>query len=520
MDVPEVETSRGVSMEECRQAYTKHTFKASDGKVLKVEPGEELLYQFVEDGSITVLGYNTYCKGVNLPLHHTQIAEQSLVLTQVRFTLDKEVFLRTKDGKMLARQRRQALPEECFWQDAGCVDNGIAYSFDKGTISCPYKMVRTVQLQRLQNNRRIWIDDELGLFFNTTLTRKLKLKGCPIINITYTTYEGIYITTSPEAKELSTVKSLNLHEDVSLGPTLEYFHYRNSLLVKSLIRRQQTGDCQAWLEIGNTRDHPHPTLQQRGLFTRRIGPVVHEYQCKSIHIPMVELDHCLVGIPVLMRGELHMIDPDSRVISPHLETQPCESGFPMLMRTVGDNPIWVQISRDIIQVKDPAPLIERIQFQESEHMTTLYTREELTAWERFSSFPAVQRTKTQKILNSLCSDGKCEEASMSGNYGRFDLEEIKSHAENVGKEILAKMNPLGFINSYWQGFKDMILHLLMLEYLVIILSACIALIKFGLVPTLAALINRLSIDWGRLRAKRGPTPEVRMQRLLDAAENI
>ena len=235
---------------------------------------------------------------------------------------------------------------------------------------------------------------------------------------------------------------------------------------------------------------------------------------------MVELDHCLIGIPVLMRGELHMIDPDSRVISPHLETQPCESGFPMLMRTVGDNPIWVQISRDIIQVKDPAPLIERIQFQESEHMTTLYTREELTAWERFSSFPAVQRTKTQKILNSLCSDGKCEEASMSGNYGRFDIEEIKSHVENVGKEILAKMNPLGFINSYWQGFKDMILHLLMLEYLVIILSACIALIKFGVVPTLAAIINRLSIDWGRLRAKRGPTPEVRMHRLIDAAENI
>ena len=109
---------------------------------------------------------------------------------------------------------------------------------------------------------------------------------------------------------------------------------------------------------------------------------------------------------------------------------------------------------------------------------------------------------------------------MSGNYGKFDLEEIKSHAENVGKEILAKMNPLGFINSYWQGFKDMTLHILMLEYLVIILSAGIALIKFGLVPTLAALINRVSIDWGRLRAKRAPTPEIRMQRLLDAAENI
>ena len=143
--------------------------------------------------------------------------------------------------------------------------------------------------------------------------------------------------------------------------------------------------------------------------------------------------------------------------------------------------------------------------------------EELTNWERFSSFPAVQRTKTQKILNLLCSDGKCEAAGMSENYGRLDLKEITSHAERMGKEILAKMNPLGFINSYWQGFKDMILYLLMLEYLVIILSACIALIKFGVEHTLAAIINRLSIDWGRLRAKRGPTPEVRMQRLLDAA---
>ena len=520
MDVPEVEISREVSMEECQKAYTKHTFEASDGKILRVEPGEVVLYQFVEDGSITVVGYNTYCKGVNLPLHQSQIAEESLVLTQVRFTLDKEVFLRTKDGKMLAKMRRQALPEECFWQDLGCVDNGMAFAFDKGTISCPYKLVRTVQLQQQESNGRIWMDNDLGLLFNTTVSRRLKLKGCLVMNITYTTYAGILITTSPEAKELSSVKGLNIHEDISLGPTLEYFHHQNALLVKSLIRRQQTGDCKSWLEISNTRDHPHPTLQQRGLFTRRIGPIIHEFQCKSLHVPMVELDHCLVGIPVLMRGEIQMIDPDSRVISPHLETQPCESGFPMLVRTAGSNPIWVQISRDIIQVKDPKPIIERVQFQENEHMTTLYTREELANWERFSSFPAVQRTKTQKILNSLCSDGKCEDASMSGNYGRLDLSEITSHAERVGKEILAKMNPLGFISSYWQGFKDMIIHLLMLEYSMIIISGCIAMIKFGVVSTLAALINRLTIDWGRLRAKRGPTPELRMQRLIDAAENV
>ena len=86
---------------------------------------------------------------------------------------------------------------------------------------------------------------------------------------------------------------------------------------------------------------------------------------------MVELDHCLTGVPVLLRGELHMIDTDSRVITKHLEVQPCEMGFPMLIRTAGDNPIWVQISRGILQVKDPKPLKERIIYQDNERMSTL-----------------------------------------------------------------------------------------------------------------------------------------------------
>ena len=134
------------------------------------------------------------------------------------------------------------------------------------------------------------------------------------MNLTYTTYEGIMITTSLGAKELTPVRGLNVHEDISLGPTLELFHHHNHLLVKSLIRRQKEGDCEAWLRISNSRDHPHPTLKQRGLFTRRIGSIIHKYRCKNLHVPMVELDHCLVGIPVLMHGELQMIDTDSWVI--------------------------------------------------------------------------------------------------------------------------------------------------------------------------------------------------------------
>jgi len=82
MDVPEVEREEPVSLEQCMEAK-KGFFHYPDGKKLKISPGETVLYQFVEDGSITVHPTNTYCEGVSLPLHQGILADQSLILTQV-----------------------------------------------------------------------------------------------------------------------------------------------------------------------------------------------------------------------------------------------------------------------------------------------------------------------------------------------------------------------------------------------------------------------------------------------------
>ena len=286
-----------------------------------------MLYQYVEDGSITVLGYNTFCKGVKLQLHHSQIADQSLVLTQIRFTLDKEVLLRNKNGKMLTKQSRKTMPDECYWQEQGCIDSSFAYVFDKGALSCPFKRVRAVQLLQ-DDDSKLLIDAQLGLLFNTTETRKLEVEGCPCLNLTYTTYDGVIISMDMEAKDLPLVKALNIHEANSLGPALEFFHHNNHNLVQSLIRQQLEGNCEAWMQISNLRDHPHPTLKQRGLFTRRVGSIIYEYACKNVQTPMVELDHCLTRVPVLLHGELHMIVTDSRVI---LRYNPANRVFPFCL---------------------------------------------------------------------------------------------------------------------------------------------------------------------------------------------
>ena len=234
MDVPEVEIAKDVSVEECRKAYTEHIFAAPDGKSLKVEPGDSVLYQFIEDRSITVHRYNTYCQGVILQLHHSQMAEESLVLTQIRFTLEKETFLRNKSGKMLAKISRRSVPDECWWKSGGCIDGSLAFIFNE--LMCPYKRVQPVQLQHeVENNLLL----QLGFLFNVSETKKLTMEGCPGINLFYTTYEGVYLTMNIEAKELEVVRSLNIHESNSLGPTLEFFHYSNHKLVQSLIQKQK-----------------------------------------------------------------------------------------------------------------------------------------------------------------------------------------------------------------------------------------------------------------------------------------
>ena len=101
MDVPEIESDEPVTLEQC-MTPKKGSYNSPDGKRVQISPGETILYQYIEDGSITVHPMNTYCEGVSLPLQGT-LADQSLVLTQIRFSMISEVYLRTRGGKTAAK---------------------------------------------------------------------------------------------------------------------------------------------------------------------------------------------------------------------------------------------------------------------------------------------------------------------------------------------------------------------------------------------------------------------------------
>lgn len=61
MDVPEVEAEQEVTLDQCLAARNKGFYTARDGKKMKIAPGGTIIYQYVEDGSITLHLTNTYC---------------------------------------------------------------------------------------------------------------------------------------------------------------------------------------------------------------------------------------------------------------------------------------------------------------------------------------------------------------------------------------------------------------------------------------------------------------------------
>ena len=181
----------------------KGFYNTPDGKQVPIAPGETILYQFIEDGLITVQPTNTYCEGVSLPLHQGTVANQSLVLTQIRFSMLREVYLKTRGGKTAAKYSRVSLPTGCA--RSWCLDGPRVYLLDAEVQACPFKRIRSVSLRH--KGTHLMISDELAMLFNVTKTEVLLLPGCPQITLHQTALGTVSFTFDKRAAGLPEVMS-------------------------------------------------------------------------------------------------------------------------------------------------------------------------------------------------------------------------------------------------------------------------------------------------------------------------
>ena len=81
--------------------------------------------------------------------------------------------------------------------------------------------------------------------------------------------------------------------------------------------------------------------------------------------------------------------------------------------------------------------------------------------------------------------------------------------------MLNNLNPLGFVSREFSLIKEFILISLAIEYLTILVSYAMAILMFDLMPTIAALINRINAGPGQ-----APEPEIDCYCPVDIANKI
>ncbi len=307
MDVPEVEEEEPVTLEQCLEAR-KGLYTSPNGKKVNISPGETILYQYVEDGSITVHPTNTYCQGCPSAFYKGTLADQSLILTQIQFSMLCEVYIRSRGGKTAAKFSRIALPSDCNKQ--WCLDGPKVYLLDKQVQSCPYKRIRTASLR--PEGTSMMISEDLAMLFNTTKKDHVAWLS----------------TFDKRAAGLPEVVSRDMGSDQELIPTLKYLEHQNSLALSDLNNMVERSGCSTWLNIKNDQDYLHPLPREPGLFVCRTGEILREYHCRMIEVPIAEAPICMSGVPVLVHGVKFTVNLDSQVITPHISAQPCNEHYP------------------------------------------------------------------------------------------------------------------------------------------------------------------------------------------------
>ena len=177
---------------------------------------------------------------------------------------------------------------------------------------------------------------------------------------------------------------------------------------------------------------------------------------------------------------------------------------------------WVKVGKRVLQAVTPTPLQDRIEFTATGKLTTLYTADELHDWEQFNAFPTMQRSRHQRILNELCLGETCSYGSNSLLQKPYDISQLSTEAEEA---LLAKLNPFGFWSAEWNLVKEAITSVLILEYFSVMITCISATLMYRVKAMIGALINRITLNWSRLRAcKRPITKAIQLERLLNNTE--
>ena len=438
-----------LSLSECGDVVATQILTTEDGKQIRIIPGTEVTYKYLDTGEVTLSEGNVGCEGGELKIagkKHSNIVEFVTItykVTQVEVT---EVGGRLKIDEGL-------LAPACAVAYGGCSLEDMTLVIDAGKVNrCPYGEVRRTKFQGFQyQGKEMMISDEHKILVEVKEEVPLPADCRSRGQMRRTNFDRLFLFSGGPGPDGPThIQSQEVDLELETRVTDFYMEYWTLSLTMEDRAEWQSEFC----ELAATRLTEEQIVLHGDHLLRMKGEIIHEFKCEWVVVTSTagykaDGDRCLDHLPVFTaQRELSYLAPITRILTPRaaVSTLNCSTNFP----------ITVEDKQGRMITANPAVVLVEVEMSEyhnrngGDHNHTelfdvkslLYTTEEVSEYEQMLLGPGGERAVTRQFSSYYCqATGEC---SPSRNTQDFKWQQILQE-------------PSRLLTGWWEDAKEWML---------------------------------------------------------------
>jgi len=432
-----------VSIQDCLDISKTNFLITEDQRSLPASLGTNIIYKYIEAGSVTMSESNAACEGGELRLQGKR-HENIIRLVTVSFTIRKvELYLE----RGILKNEKETFPRICS-MGGGCVLDSATLIYDASLVpSCSYELIRVSEFESITIEGKLhFINDEHKLLFEVKESVSSPTVCRLGSNPRKTNFDKLLLYPGDLTNTLQFMDAGTIDLELETRVTDFYLAQWSLTTAKETEVKWRSEFCQ----LATEKLQNDQTLLHGDHILKMQGEVINEHPCRKIRVRNrigrgTGEDGCLDHLPVyLPTEELIYMAPITRILVPRsaVSIVNCSSHYPRIYEDVEGRLITAN------------PMIQQVTIPLTEHhflntsarnhqevfkfSSLLYTRDEIESYESMLRGHAGERAATKKFAAFYCqSTGEC---SPSRDPNQFHWDKL--------------LNPMELIDEWWETIKD------------------------------------------------------------------
>lgn len=398
-------------------------YKTEDDRSLRVAPGAEVAYKYIETGAVTLSEHNVACEGGNLRVNGKDHDNIIRLVTVTLITTELEVL----ESEGVLRVNGVPLPRKCSLMLEGCELDEYTLAFDAAKINlCPYALVRVDMFQKLvDGSKQLRRSEQHKLMFELGDQLDIPHECLSRGRLWRTNFDRLFLFSGDLATRVDLIDTVTIDLELETRVVdyfLTYLVWEGMIETRSKFAYEICESTAGGLGRDQTMLHDNHVL-------KRQGEIILEFPCAQVTVRTrlghkAEGGNCLDHLPVyLPDGTLEYLTPISRVLVQRdsVSIVNCSSHYPLIFedknrQLITANPdvqlLSVQLSQHHVADADSRNHSELFQFN-----SLLYTPEEVKAYESMLQGHSAEQSVTRKFASFYCEQtGECQPSVTGDNF--------------------------------------------------------------------------------------------------------